>query len=133
MKNDDETKIRALLENWTSATKTGRHHDVLAHHAKDVVIYDVLPPLRYTSAAEYRASWDEWQPDGQGEMRFELEDLSVISGGDTAFAYGVLQCGGNLPDGVEFRDTVRATFCFKKVSNAWVVVHQHISKPFIRG
>jgi len=129
----DEAKIRLLLQNWTDATRQSRQDDVLAGHADDVVIYDVLPPLRYTSAAGYRASWDEWQPETEGEMKFELEDLSVFAGDDAAFAYGILQCGGTLVSGVVFRDTVRATFCLKKVNECWVVVHQHLSKPFHQG
>lgn len=126
----DEGLIRTLLDDWTRATREGRDDDVLAAHAADVVIYDVLPPLRYTSASEYRASWDDWQPDAQGEMRFELEDLVVRVGSDTAFAFGLLQCSGTLPDGKTFSDTVRATFCLGKTGGQWCVVHQHLSKPF---
>lgn len=128
----DERAIRALLDNWTRATRERRDDDVLAAHAADVVIYDVLPPLRYTSSSEYRASWDDWQPDAQGEMCFALEELKVRVGDDTAFAFGLLQCGGTLPDGKTFRDTVRATFCLGKTGGQWRVLHQHLSKPFGR-
>ena len=129
MTQKGETDIRSLLMSWTRATREGRHDDVLKRHAADVVIYDVLPPLRYASAAEYRASWDEWQPDAQGEMRFELEDLTIHAGAEAAFAFGILQCGGTLPSGKQFKDTVRATFCLIKSDNEWLVCHQHISKP----
>ena len=129
MASEDETEIRSLLENWTQATREGRQDDVLKRHAADVVIYDVLPPLKYTSAADYRASWDEWQPAAKGEMKFELEELKVYTGVDTAFAFGILQCGGTLPSGKQFKDTVRATFCLRKDGDDWIVMHQHISKP----
>ena len=121
-----------LLDDWTRATREGRSDDVLSGHAADVVIYDVLPPLRYTSASEYRASWDDWQPDTQGAMRFELDELEVRAGDDTAFAFGLLRCGGTLPDGKTFSDTVRATFCLGKAAGHWRVVHQHLSKPWGR-
>lgn len=130
--NTDEGLIRALLDDWSRATREGRDDEVLAAHAAEVMIYDVLPPLRYTSARAYRASWDEWQPDAQGETRFELEDLEVRAGSDTAFAFGLLRCGGSLPDGKTFSDTVRATFCLGKIDGRWRVVHQHLSKPFGR-
>ncbi|WP_286194597.1 hypothetical protein [Synechococcus sp. CCY 0621] len=39
----DETAIREVLE-----------------------LFAALAPLQYTSAAQYRASWDAWQPDTQG-------------------------------------------------------------------
>ena len=131
--NADVSAIRTLLEDWTRATREGRQDDVLKNHSEVVLIYDVLPPLKYESAAAYRQSWDEWQPDAQGEMRFELEDLSVTAGAEVAFAHGLLQCGGSLPDGKTFRDTVRATFCLRKISGEWRVFHQHISKPYVRG
>lgn len=128
--NKEEQAIIAVLQAWAQATKEGRQDDVLANHLSDLVIYDVLPPMKYDSAASYRESWDDWQPDSQGEMRFELQDLSVTAGQDTGFAFGLLQCGGTLPNGETFRDTVRITFCLVKAEGVWKIAHQHVSKPF---
>jgi ketosteroid isomerase-like protein len=86
--------------------------------------------MKYEGAAAYRRSWDEWQPDTQGEGQFALRDLTIVAGGDVAFAHAFIQCGGTLPDGEVFEDTVRATFCLQKFGGAWSVAHQHISKPF---
>ena len=127
--NVDEGLIRAVLEQWSSATRAGRQDAVLDNHLPDVLIYDVLAPMKYEGAAAYRKSWDEWQPDTQSEGQFELEDLSVTAGADVAFAHGFIKCGGTLPDGRTFEDLVRATFCLRKVSGSWKVAHQHISKP----
>ena len=126
----DETAIRQLLAEWTRVTREGPQDDVLKNHSDDVLIYDVLPPLKYESAAAYRASWDEWQPDTQGDMQFELKDLKVTTSPEVAFAHGFLQCGGTLPDGKSFQDTVRATFCLRKLGGEWKVFHRHISKPY---
>lgn len=128
----EEADIREVLEKWSRATREGRHDEVLANHVDDLVIFDVLPPMRFESAAEYRKSWDDWQPDAQGEIRFELEDLTVSAGDDVGFAFGLLQCGGTLPDGKTFRDTVRITFCLRKQGGQWKVVHQHVSKPYMK-
>jgi ketosteroid isomerase-like protein len=125
----DETQIRDLLRQWASATQKAQRDDVLANHLPDVLIYDVLAPMKYEGAAAYRKSWDEWQPDTEGEGQFELQDLSVTSGADVAFAHGFIKCGGVLPGGKSFEDLVRATFCLRKVSGSWKVAHQHISKP----
>lgn len=51
---DDEILIRKLLEQWAYTTKTGRQNEVLNNHAPDVIIYDVLPPLKYESPEAYR-------------------------------------------------------------------------------
>lgn len=129
----EETEIRDVLERWARATREGRHDEVLANHLDDLVIFDVLPPMRYESAAAYRESWEAWQPNAQGDMTFELKDLSVRAGADVGFAFGLLQCGGTLPDGKTFRDTVRITFCLRKLGGGWKVAHQHVSKPYGPG
>jgi len=88
--NTDEIAIRQLLEEWTRVTREGPQDDVLKNHSDNVLIYDVLPPLKYESAATYRASWNEWQPDVQGDMQFELEDLNVTTSPEVGFAHGLL-------------------------------------------
>ena len=125
----DEVQVRLVLQRWATTTRKGQHDDVLANHSPDVLIYDVLAPMKYEDAAAYRQSWDEWQPATQGEGQFELEDLSVTAGADVAFAHCFIRCGGVLPNGKTFEDLVRATFCLRKVSGSWKVAHQHISKP----
>ena len=131
--NADEAAIRNVLEQWAEATRDGRHEEILANHLDDLVLFDVLSPLQYSSAAQYRASWESWQPDSQGALQFELHDLSVKAGADVGYAFGFLQCGGTLPDGQTFGDTVRITFCLLKRDGQWKVAHQHVSKPVERG
>lgn len=128
-----EAEVKAVLEAWTAATRENRRDDILRNHADDLVIFDVLLPLRYDSAAAYRAGWDDWQPDTRGGMVFELEDLRIHTGSDVAFAYGNLRCGGTLADGRTFSDLVRATFCLCRRDGRWVIQHQHVSKPFGRA
>ena len=128
----DQQAIVRVLDAWTRATREGRLDEVLENHDANARIFDVLPPMQYTSVAAYRASWGEWQPDTVGENEFALEDLHVTAGADVGFAHGILQCGGTLPSGKTFHDTVRATFCLIKGEDGWRVSHQHISKPFGR-
>lgn len=124
-----KTEINDVLQQWTKATRTGEQDEILANHLSDVLIYDVLAPMKYDGAAAYRASWGDWQPETNGEGQFDLEDLEITAGDSVAFAHGFIRCGGELPDGKKFEDLVRATFCLRKVSGQWKVAHQHISKP----
>ena len=119
-----------MLESWAKATRQNRKDDILKNHTPDLVIFDVLPPMKYESAEPYRRSWDDWQPETQGEGQFELENLAVTVGSNVAFAHCFISCGGTMPDGRSFQDLVRATFCLKKLKGSWKVMHQHISKPF---
>ena len=132
-KNGETTQadisVQAVLEAWATATRLNRQDEVLKNHVADLVIFDVLPPMKYESAESYRRSWDQWQPEAQEEGQFELEDLSVTAGTDVAFAHCFIRCGGPMPDGRTFQDVVRATFCLRKLDGSWKVSHQHISKP----
>ncbi|KAA6465217.1 ketosteroid isomerase [Acidobacteria bacterium AB60] len=122
--------IRKLLELWAENTRKGRLSEVLDHHAKDAVIYDVLPPLVYHGSEAYRESWGDWQPELEGEGEFELEDLHISASDDVGYAFGLIRCGGTYPDGRKLSDLVRATFCLEKANGKWSIWHQHISKPF---
>ena len=55
----DGNQVRQLLMQWARATREGRQDQVLEHHAPDVLIFDVLPPMKYESAAAYRRIWDD--------------------------------------------------------------------------
>jgi ketosteroid isomerase-like protein len=133
IKATDEAQVRVVLEDWAKATKEGRQDDILANHLPDVLIYDVLAPMKYEGAKAYRKSWAEWQPETQGEGKFDLEELSIVASSDVAFAHAFIRCGGTMPDGTSFEDLVRATFCLIKDGGLWKVAHQHISKPINRG
>jgi ketosteroid isomerase-like protein len=129
----NEAEIQRVLEDWASATRRGEQDSVLARHMPDVLIYDVLMPMKYESATAYRASWGEWQPETQNEGVFGLEDLTITAGTDVAFAHAFIRCGGTMPNGNRFEDLVRATFCLTKETGRWMVAHQHISKPIQMG
>ncbi|KAF0813077.1 hypothetical protein IGB42_02477 [Andreprevotia sp. IGB-42] len=125
----DETAIRTLIEQWAENTRSGALDRVLDGHAADAVIYDVLPPVQYIGTAAYRQSWDDWQPQTQGELRFEVQGLRIHAGEQVAFAYGLIHCGGTLQGGNTFEDWVRATFCLEQHDGQWRITHQHISMP----
>ena len=121
--------VHEILHAWARATAQGDRDAILANHAPEAVIFDVLAPLRHDGTAAYRETWDDWQPQTEGTFTFQLEELQVTESPDLAFAHGNLRCGGTLPDGRTFRDLVRATFCLQRRSEGWRITHQHISAP----
>lgn len=127
--NTLQTQVHTVLEDWARATRQNRKDKILKNHAIDLVIFDVLSPMKYESAESYRQSWSDWQPETQGEGQFDLENISVTVSTDLAFAHCFIRCGSTMPDGHTFQDLVRATFCLKKIDGAWKILHQHLSKP----
>jgi len=128
-----DAEVRALLEEWAAATRQSRTDEILKHHSTNLVIFDVLPPMKYESADSYRRSWEEWEPDTRGEAVFNFENLTITAVSDLAFANSFIRCGGTFPDGRKFQDLVRATFCLRKVDGSWMVEHQHVSKPYVHS
>ena len=93
IQTSEESQVRYLLEQWAERTRLGQLDDVLANHSPGVVIYDVLPPMKYESAQEYRASWGDWQPDTTGEGQFGFDDLAIVADERLAYANGFIRCG----------------------------------------
>lgn len=60
-------EVRAVLEQWAAATRQGRAGDILKNHAANVMIFDVLSPMRSDSVESYRRSRESGQPQTQGE------------------------------------------------------------------
>ena len=125
----DKQRIRRLLNQWRDATREGRKDDVLANHAKNVLIFDPIPPFKYEGAAAYRKSFDAWWPETESEGKFDFEDLQITAGDEVAYAYGVIVCGGKKPIGKAFESRVRLTVCLRKLRGKWVITHTHSSMP----
>ena len=54
----EEARIKALLEGWADAV---RRHDlpaILAHHDRDIVMFDLPPPLQCRGIEAYEQTWD---------------------------------------------------------------------------
>ena len=98
-----DAEVRAVLEEWAAATRLSRTDEILKHHSTNLVIFDVLPPMKYESADSYRRSREEWEPDARGEAVFNLENLTITAGNDVAFAHSFIRCGGTFSDGRTFR------------------------------
>ena len=55
---EETTLIKALLEGWADAV---RRHDlpaILAHHDREMVMFDLPPPLQCRGVEAYAQTWD---------------------------------------------------------------------------
>ena len=124
---DDESLIRELVERWAVAAHEGDLDTLVAHHAEDIVMYDVPPPEDgVRGLAAYTETWPgffEWQ---RGAC-FDLLSLDVVAGADVAFAFGLLRCGTPDQLAAEPDRRLRLTIGLRKVDGQWTVVHEHHS------
>jgi ketosteroid isomerase-like protein len=120
-----EAQVRERLESWSHAVRARDIDKVLAHHSKDVVMFDVPPPVEWRGIQKYRESWEYFFKHFPREGgRFDLENVEIVTCGDLACAYGLLKCGR---PGDTF--PVRLTMILRNVGGAWTIVHEHHSVP----
>ena len=124
-----KNQIIEFIEAWAKATEEKQFDQVIAYYSERALIFDVLPPLQYKSAASYEKSWDEWQPETKPGFRFYFTELAAHASEKIAFAHGILHCKGETSEGKKIDDTVRCTFCLEKHDDVWRIVHQHSSMP----
>jgi PhnB protein len=125
----DEAQIRQVIAEWATAFRKKDRDDVTFFYTPDFVAFDLAPPLEHrlsdvkTGLAEWFETWD-------GPIGFEMHDLQVVSGSDTAFSHSLNHMRGMRTSGETTDIWVRATVCFRKVGGLWKVAHEHVSVPF---
>jgi ketosteroid isomerase-like protein len=76
--NANETQIRKLIENWAQAVRDVDMDRILAHHADDVLMFDVPPPLQCKGIKAYKETWDLFfRFNSGGEGSIDLEELNI--------------------------------------------------------
>src|ERR1700742_1356704 len=88
--NEEETRIKGLLESWADAV---RRHDlsaILAHHERDVVMFDLPPPLQCKGIEAYEQTWDLLFRYHKPGTAFDFRELAVTAGVDVAFAVAIM-------------------------------------------
>ena len=128
-----EHKIKALIEAWTDAV---RRHDlagILAHHERDIVMFDVPPPLQSRGMDEYEKTWDLFFRYHEPSQAFDIEELAITAGEDVAFAVAIMRCGSSTvsgppePGGFPFRLRIG----LRRIGGEWRITHEHHSVPAV--
>jgi ketosteroid isomerase-like protein len=124
-------EIRAILHRWAASVHAGRLEGILAHHAEELVLFDVPPPVLSRGLRAYRDSWvKQFFPWFGGQGIFELGELEVTAGADAAFCHGLVRCRGTTREGRPTEElAVRLTVGLEKRAGSWTIVHEHHSVP----
>lgn len=122
---ENESQIRELVENWAKAIRNEDMNGVLAHHADDIVMFDVPPPMQLKGMQEYRKAWELFFS-FQGKGAFDLSELVITTSDHVAFCHSIVTCGSKEKDG-QFQ--VRLTLGLRKSNGTWRITHEHHSAP----
>ena len=126
--NVNEEQIRQLVENWAKAVRNKDIDAILAHHSKDIVMYDVPEPFQSVGIDAYRKTWDLFFAFTKSGV-FDIQELHITANENVAFCFAKMKCEDKSKS-VEFVPLdFRLTIGLKKINNQWTIIHEHHSVP----
>ncbi len=128
--SSSEDQIRALLDGRVRAIHDRDARALTSACAPDVVSFDALPPLQRLGAEAVRDRAKEWLGWYDGPVGYEIRDLRITAGDDTAFASYLYRATGTMTTGSTVDLWVRSTICQRKSGGDWLIAHEHTSVPF---
>jgi len=102
----------------------------MSGYASDVLTFDIVPPLQYLGTDAYRKNYEEWFASWQGPIGYEISDLGITAGDGVAFSHSLNRISGKRTNGEDTDVWVRATACYRKINDKWLITHEHVSVPF---
>ncbi len=121
MEADSETQIRTLVEDWAKAVRAKDIQGATAHHADDIVMFDVPLPLQSKGIEAYKKTWELFfsqSPGGEGA--FDLMELEITTSETVAFCHALIKI---------FDSTARLSMGLRNVDGEWLIMHEHHSYP----
>jgi PhnB protein len=127
----EQITVRAVLDDWAEGLRTKDAGRVMSHLAEGNVQFTMAPPLQSSGASALgKADLQAWFDTFHGPISYQIRDLTIIVGGDTAFCHFLNCLAANAIQGGEFAMWNRVTLGFSKIDGRWRIVHLHQSVPF---
>ena len=123
-----EATLRKRIDELAQAIRDKDIDRLMTFYARDVVVFDVRPPLDTRGADAYRQNFERWFEAFDGPLGFEHHNLRVVAGESTAFCHYLALVVGGKP-GRTTGYWARGTTCFERRDGEWLVTHEHISMP----
>src|ERR1700761_9824608 len=96
----DEQDIRSLIDARAKALYAKNADAALKGSAKNVVSFDLDPPLAHLGAGERaKEALEDWFKTWKGPIGWSVRDLTLEPSDDLAFAYGLVKFVGAKLDG----------------------------------
>ena len=125
-----EAQIRALIDAQARAIRAKDVEGSVSSYAPDVLLFDVVNPLRCVGSDALGRRLAEWFASFEGPLGYELCDLSITTGADVAFSHSLHRVSATTKDGTRLDMWWPATVCYRRTGGTWQVTHQHASVPF---
>ncbi len=132
-KRSSEAAICNLVEEGVRALR-GRDIDrLVSGYAPDVMLFDVVNPLRHSGADALRRRLEQWLSTFEGPIGYEVRDLNITTADDVGFSHHLNHISATTKDGKTLDMWWRATAGYRKLNGKWLITHAHASVPFDVG
>lgn len=125
----DEADIRQRIDLLVEAVRVMDLERVMAMYARDLVSFDIEPPLRHIGTDAKRQNWTKVFSMYQGPLEYEIRDLAITVGDHVAFGHSLNRISGTLKNGGRTDLWVRWTTGFRKIDGSWLIAHDQVSVP----
>lgn len=122
------TEIQALLDGYLDAIRRKDLARLMDCYARDVVAYDMMPPLEYRGADSYRAAWMQGLS-MPGSFEIELHRPVIVADTEVAFAFALTAYHVRPGKGEPIDGWFRWTAGFRRIGGVWKIVHEQSSVP----
>lgn len=124
-----EADIRKLIYDHIKGIRNKDLEGVMSIYAKDIVSFDIDPPLWYKGIKAKREAWANVFEMYYHKIDYEIHDLGITVDGDIAFSHSLNHISGTMKDGHRSDIWLRWTACFRKINGNWLVTHEQVSVP----
>ena len=125
-----EDEIRALVDQTNAACRAKDAAALIKHYSPGVLAFDLIIPLQYNGADAVKNRAAQWFASFKGPISYDVSDLRIAAADGTAFCHGLSHVSGTTTDGERIDMWWRATFCWQKRDERWLITHSHHSVPF---
>jgi ketosteroid isomerase-like protein len=129
MTAQDRSAIADMIKSWTRAVATKDTRAVEGFFSKEVVEFDLAPPLK--TVGFDRKMLEAWFKTWDGPLGYEIMDQSINLSDTLAVMHGLSHLTGRKIEGEQVDLWSRTTVCFRKEAGSWTVFHVHNSVPLL--
>jgi ketosteroid isomerase-like protein len=124
-----QAEIAGFLDGQSEAMRAKDIDRLMSHYSRDIVYFDVVPPLQFVGASALRTRFLQWFESWEGPIDMQIRDLRIVGNGDVAVAWRFSRAVGTLIGGRQVGSWVRATSCCQRSGHGWLIAHEHVSWP----